>query len=293
MWVLYHLLDMEVFRRIWTAGTTHTCRALGCFSFQFAAALPGLCVGQELTLLGCGAQGCVCSTQGYAGPVLVQLEQSRAGPGQRRVQQKEPLGRSPRIALLFPQLIDARIDLLPETNWKIKLNFLRSSIVHQFKIKRIVILGIHPLRLLCCVKSRGLLNDRPAAVLLLAAERVLPSSLALSPTGQPLLLPPHLRSLRSAWQSQAACTRRLKRVSLWVTRMFRGETLPNSTFFLTLQVVYTKRLLVLCVSYQLISSSVSIKRCREIRLFKWGFLHDQVQDTEALLTMKTPYISTP
>lgn len=64
-------------------------------------------------------------------------------------------------------------------------------------------------------------------------------------------------------------------------------------FFLNSQIVYTKYFLVSCISYQFIFDSISIKRCREIRLFKLGFLHDQVRKTETLLTMKIPYIFMP
>lgn len=54
-----------------------TCGALGCFSSQFAAPLPGLGFGQELALQGPqgthGTQGCAASER---------LERSRAGLGQ-------------------------------------------------------------------------------------------------------------------------------------------------------------------------------------------------------------------
>lgn len=67
----------------------------------------------------------------------------------------------------------------------------------------------------------------------------------------------------------------------------------SSGVFLKLQVVYPEHLLVSCTSSPFVFNSVSVRSGREIRLFKLGFLHDQVRKTEALLTMKIPYIFMP
>lgn len=64
-------------------------------------------------------------------------------------------------------------------------------------------------------------------------------------------------------------------------------------FFKFVYIVYIEHFLVSCVSYRFVFNSVSMRRRREIRLFELGFLHDQVRKTEALLTMKIPYIFMP
>jgi len=69
--------------------------------------------------------------------------------------------------------------------------------------------------------------------------------------------------------------------------------LLNSTSFLKLHIVYVEHFLVSCISYQFVFNSISVRRRKEVRLFKLGFLHDQVRKTKALLTMKIPCIFMP
>lgn len=64
-------------------------------------------------------------------------------------------------------------------------------------------------------------------------------------------------------------------------------------FFPKLQFVYIEHSLVLCSSHWFVFNSISIRERRKIRLFKLGFLDDQVRRTETLLTMKIPYIFMP
>lgn len=143
--------------------------------------------------------------------------------------------------------------------------------------------------LLC--EAPGLPNGRPAAMLLLAAERVLPSPLALSPAGSSA---PTSSAESPEHLAEPDCSHKKAEKSFALSNEnIQGRNITKQCFFSYLANCLYKILLGFCVSYQFIFNSISIKKYREIRLFKLGFLHDQVQDTKALLTMKTPYISTP